>query len=293
MEKQRIHVNGIDLVYEECGSNNGNVIVLLHGFCGSSLYWQKICPMLSDQYRVIIPDLRGHGGSSSPEGTYTMEVMAEDISALLDSLKIEKVVMFGHSLGGYVTAAFAEKYPDKLTGFALIHSTVLPDTAAMKEKREADIAGIREKGISKYLYSIIPNLFTDEKLGEMRDEVNELIGVGQQMEAQAVIATLEGIRQRPDRSHVLAEAKYPVLLVAGAEDAVIKPDDTFTVTSLDQPETTYKYPHILETTFEDVAHMSLVEVSDQLARVMSTYLKTLLEREQTRTEGKTELPHGR
>src|SRR4030095_2437093 len=102
MEKQRIHVNGIDLVYEECGSSNGNVIVLLHGFCGSSLYWQKICPMLSDQYRVIIPDLRGHGGSSSPEGTYTMEVMAEDISALLQALQIEKVVMFGHSLGGYV-----------------------------------------------------------------------------------------------------------------------------------------------------------------------------------------------
>jgi pimeloyl-ACP methyl ester carboxylesterase len=293
MEKQRIHVNGIDLVYEECGSSNGNVIVLLHGFCGSSQYWQKICPMLSDQYRVIIPDLRGHGESSSPEGTYTMEVMAEDISAMLDALKIEKVVMFGHSLGGYVTAAFAEKYPEKLAGFALIHSTVLPDTDVIKEKRADDIEAIREKGISKYLYGIIPNLFTDEKLGEMREEVNEMIGVGQQMEAHAVISTLLGMMQRPDRSHVLAKAKFPVLLVAGAEDAVIKPDDTFTVTSLDQPETTYKYPHILETTFEDVAHMSLVEVSDQLARVMSSYLKTLLEREKTRTEGKTELPTGK
>lgn len=290
MEKQRIHVNGIDLVYEECGNSNGNAIVLLHGFCGSSLYWQKICPMLSDQYRVIIPDLRGHGESSSPEGTYTMEAMAEDIAALLQALRIEKVVMFGHSLGGYVTAAFAEKYPEKLAGFALIHSTVLPDTDAVKEKRAADIEAIREKGISKYLYSIIPDLFSDAKLGEMRDEVNELIGVGQQMEAHAVISTLLGMMQRPDRSHVLAKAKYPVLLVAGAEDAVIKPDDTFTVTSLEQSETTYKYPHILETTFEDVAHMSLVEVSDQLARVMSTYLKTLLEREKTRTEGKTELP---
>jgi len=283
MEKQRIHVNGIDLVYEECGSSNGNVIVLLHGFCGSSLYWQKICPILSDEYRVIIPDLRGHGGTTAPEGPYTMETMAEDIKALLDALGTRKVVMFGHSLGGYVTAAFAEKYPDKLSGFALIHSTVLSDTAEAIEKRTADIAYIREKGISKYLYSIIPELFPGEKLGEMRDEVNELIGVGQQMEAEAAIATLEGMMMRPDRSHVLAEAKFPVLLVAGAKDAVIKPDDTFSVSGRGHPETTYKYPHIMETTFEDVAHMSLVEVSDQLARVISTYLQTLLEREKTRT----------
>lgn len=290
MEQQRIHLNGIDLVYEECGNNNGDVIVLLHGFCGSSQYWQNICPMLSDQYRVIIPDLRGHGGSSAPEETYTMEIMAEDIAALLNALQVEKVVMFGHSLGGYVTAAFAEKYPDKLTGFALIHSTVLPDTEAAKEKRLADIAYIREKGIASYLYGIIPNLFPDRKLGELRDEVNELIGVGQLMKAKAAIAILEGMMQRPDRSHVLAEAKFPVLLVAGAEDAVIKPDDTFSVTGLNQPEPTYKYPHIMETTFEDVAHMSLVEVSDQLARVMSSYLHTLLEREKTRTEGKTKLP---
>ena len=249
----------------------------------------KNMSFVSEQYRVIMPDLRGHGGSSAPEGTYTMDLMADDMAELLAALHIEKVVMFGHSLGGYVTAAFAEKYPEKLSGFGLIHSTVMPDSEETKEKRLADMEAIREKGISKYLYGIIPNLFTDEKLAELRSEVNDLIGVGQEMEARAVIATLEGMMQRPDRSHVLAEAKYPVLLVAGAEDAVIKPDDTFTVTSLDQPETTYKYPHILETTFEDVAHMSLVEVSDQLARVMSTYLKTLDEREKTRTEGKKEL----
>ncbi|WP_138755343.1 alpha/beta fold hydrolase [Paenibacillus sinopodophylli] len=288
MEKQRIHVNGIDIVYEECGSNNEKTVVLLHGFCGSSGYWQKICPLLSDQYRVITPDLRGHGGSSAPDGTYTTDLMADDIAALLAALHLDKVVMFGHSLGGYVTAAFAEKYPERLSGFGLIHSTALPDSEATKEKRIADIEAIREKGVSKYLYGIIPHLFTDEKLAEMRNEVSDLIGVGQEMEAKAVIATLEGMMQRPDRSHVLAEAKYPVLLVAGAEDAVVKPDDTFTVTSLDQPETTYKYPHILETTFEDVAHMSLVEISDQLARVMSSYLKTLDEREKTRKEGNKE-----
>ncbi|MGM0883128.1 MAG: alpha/beta fold hydrolase [Bacillota bacterium] len=290
MKKQRIHVNGIDLVYEECGSSNSNVIVLLHGFCGSSLYWHKLCPMLSGQYRVIIPDLRGHGESSVPEGIYTMERMADDIAQLLEALRIEKVVMFGHSLGGYVTAAFAEQYPDKLTGFALIHSTVLPDSAAMKEKRIKDIAAIREKGITPFVCGIIPNLFTEEKRSEMLEEVVQMILIGQQMNPDAAIRTLEGMLQRPDRSHVLTEAKFPVLLVAGAEDADITPDLAFSVTILNAPETTYKFPHILETTFEGVAHMSLVEVSDQLARVMATYLQTLYERERTRLDGKMDVP---
>lgn len=284
MENQRINVNGIDLVYEECGNNNEKVIILLHGFCGSSQYWQKICPLLSDEYRIIIPNLRGHGGSSSPEGTYTMEVMADDIAQLMESLQIEKAIMFGHSLGGYVTVAFAEKYPEKLKGFALIHSTVRPDSDEMKEKRMDDIAEIQKKGIMAFVRKTIPDLFNEEKLDEMREDVNELIHVGQQMKAEAAISTIEGMMQRSDRSHVLAEAKFPVLLVAGEADGLIAPDDSFSVTKLDEAETTYSYPHILETTFEDVGHMSLLEVSDQLARVMSTYLKTLREREKTRSE---------
>ncbi|WP_424767417.1 alpha/beta fold hydrolase [Paenibacillus sp. sgz302251] len=284
MEKKRIDVNGIDLVYEECGSRNKKVIVLLHGFCGSSLYWHNICPMLNEQYRVIAPNLRGHGGTSSPEGIYTMETMAEDVMKLLEALDIQKVTMFGHSLGGYVTAAFADKYSNMLNGLALIHSTIMPDSDDGKKKRIMDIEAIRDKGIGPYVRGLIPNLFNEEKLSEMRDEVDQFIKIGQEIKPEAAIATLEGMKLRPDRSHVLAEAQYPVLIVAGAADAVIKPDDSFTVTSLETPLETYHFPHILETTFEDVAHMSFVEVSDQLARVMSTYLKTLYERESTRAE---------
>src|SRR5690606_19364438 len=136
---------------------------LLHGFCGSSLYWRKICPLLSEQYYIIAPDLRGHGETSAPEGTYTMEVMADDIAALMEKLQIEKAVMFGHSLGGYVTAAFAERYPDKLDGYGLIHSTVLADDALTKEQRMEDIALIRSDGIESYITKLIPRLFADAK----------------------------------------------------------------------------------------------------------------------------------
>ncbi|MFC5404714.1 alpha/beta fold hydrolase [Cohnella soli] len=289
MENKRIHVNGIDIVYKECGSSTEDyTVVLLHGFCGSSLYWEKVYPMLCEQYRVIMPDLRGHGESSSPSGNYSMRVMADDIAALLEALQIEKVVMFGHSLGGYVTAAFAEHYPDKLAGFALIHSTVLPDSDEIKQKRIKEMKEIREKGITAYVSRFIPSLFNDKKLNEWQAEVDEMIQVGQQMKPEAAISLLGGMMQRPDLSHVLTDAKFPILLVAGAEDRVVLPEVTFSVNNQGSPESTYQHPHVQETMFEDVGHMSLIEVSAQLSRTMVLYLQTLMENEATRNEAESD-----
>lgn len=279
MEKQRVHVNGIDIVYEECGSGNEQTIILLHGFCGSSSYWHNLCPLLSEKNRIIIPQLRGHGESSAPGGSYTMETMADDILGLINKLELDKVVMFGHSLGGYVTLAFAEKYSDRLSGFGLIHSTALPDTEEVKQKRLQDIDAIRENGIIAYVNQLIPKLFVKTKLDEMKEEVERIIGVGMQMTSEGAIHTLEGMLKRSDRSFVLSEATFPILLVAGAEDKVIIPDVTFSITGLGTLESTYEYPHISENTFEGVAHMSLVEAPDQLSRVMANYLKSLYESE--------------
>jgi 3-oxoadipate enol-lactonase len=283
MEKKRIHVNGIDLVYEECGHGDKKALVLLHGFCGSSYYWRKICGQLNDEHRIIIPNLRGHGGSGSSGGNYSMELLAKDIAELLNALGVEKVILFGHSLGGYVAAAFAELYPDRVSGLSLIHSTVLPDSESTRKQRVKDIAAIQAGGMNAYLRKLVPQLFGSGNHDDMQAELEALIHNGQQVSAEAAIATIEGMMNRRDRSHVLARAEFPVLLIAGSEDSVVKPDDSFTLTNLFESRKTYSYPHILETTFEGVAHMSLIEISDQLARVMQTYVQTLDEREEKRS----------
>lgn len=282
MEKHKILVNGIDMVYEECGHENEKTIVFLHGFCGSSQYWHKVCPLLSENYRIIMPQLRGHGESSTPEGSYKMETMADDIAALMDELDLNKVSMFGHSLGGYVTLAYAEKYAERLSGFGLIHSTALPDTGDMKKKRLKDIEEIRHEGITAYVNKLIPKLFNKSKVNTIKADVDQMIEVGLLMKPEGAINTLEGMMQRPDRSSVLADANFPILLVAGAEDDVIPSEVTFTITGSGHAESTYKYPHIVENTFEGVSHMSLVEAPDQLARVIANYLKTLYEKEELR-----------
>src|SRR5690554_1641282 len=96
-----IQLRDIEMAYEDYGT--GEVVILLHGFCGSSAYWKNVIPVLSQGFRVIVPDLRGHGRSSVPEDTYTMDQMADDVKHLLDALHLPKVMLIGHSLGGYVT----------------------------------------------------------------------------------------------------------------------------------------------------------------------------------------------
>lgn len=282
MKKHVVNVNGMNMVYEECGESNEKTIILLHGFGGSSEYWHKVCPLLSEKYRIIMPQLRGHGSSSTPQGVYSMETMAEDIYRLVGKLNVDKVVMFGHSLGGYVTLAFAEKYADKLLGLGLIHSTGLPDSEEKKEKRRQDIEDISINGVNDYVKKLIPKLFTESNRGEMQDEVSDMIDIGLDMTQEGAIRTLEGMIDRPDRSYVLADAKYPILIVAGAEDEVVKPLDTFSITRENVTDSTFDYAHILENTFEDVAHMSLVEVPDQLSRVIANYMKILYQETELR-----------
>ena len=88
----------VRLSYDEFGS--GPAVVLLHGLCGSRAYWKPVVEPLSKRFRVVVPDLRGHGLSPAPEGKYTMESMAADVIRLLDDLNIDRAVLFGHSLGG-------------------------------------------------------------------------------------------------------------------------------------------------------------------------------------------------
>ena len=282
MKKHEVKVNHMDMVYEECGESNGWTVVLLHGFCGTSRYWHKVCPLLNDKYRIIMPQLRGHGGTSAPDDIYSMEAMADDIYSLLKALNIEKVVMFGHSLGGYVTLAFADKYPDMLLGMGLIHSTALPDTVDKKKKRLQDIYHIAQHGIEDYVSRFIPKLFSVSKLSELDAEITEIINIGLEMNPKGAMLTLEGMMQRPDRSHVLTKAAFPILLVAGSQDDIISPLETFSITNKNIADSTFGYPHILENTFENVAHMSLVEAPNQLSRIIANYMKILYEKEELR-----------
>lgn len=253
-------LNGTEIAYRDEGQ--GPTVVLIHGFCGSLAYWKHIVPAISATHRVIAPDLRGHGQSSHTSKTSTMDILADDIAALLAHLDIDQATIFGHSLGGYVTLELVERHPKLVKKFSLIHSTALPDSEEAKEKRLKGIEHIHEQGLASFIEGLVPKLFAEEHLETMADEVRATIEVGNLTSPKGAISALEGMRLRPERNQVLRDSQVPILLVAGSEDQVIPADRMFTVTGA----------HIETITLKDVGHMSMVEAPEKLITTMTSFL---------------------
>lgn len=121
-----VDVDGVVLRYDEAGDPAAPPVVLLHGMGADASTWQAVAAGLADGYRVLAYDQRGHGGSSNT-GSYSFELMRDDLCGFADKLGVESFVLIGHSLGGTVACLFAEKYPERLAGL------VLEDTAPLQE----------------------------------------------------------------------------------------------------------------------------------------------------------------
>jgi len=255
-----IKVGKEELTYIEKGE--GETIVLIHGFCGSTDYWEYIIPLLADKYHVLAVNLRGHGTSSFSREPFQIEDLAKDIKELLARLEIEKVYMFGHSLGGYVTLAFADLFIESLKGFGLIHSTAYPDTEEGKAGRLNAIQKIQDLGIIEFVNGLVPNLFADESLVKLTNEVEKAKTIGYGTNALAAMETQAAMRNRPDRNDVVDEANLPILLVKGTKDKVVSVDQVASASS----------SNIFEVRLE-TGHMSMQEAPNDLAKAIHSFVK--------------------
>lgn len=264
--------NGTEIAYYDSHPHDGGagdgiteVVVLLHGYCGSSAYWEHIVEELEQSVRIIAPDARGHGRSSAPgEEIYTMEMYAEDVAHMLIKLQIHNAVLLGHSLGGYITLAFAEKYAKKLSGFGLIHSTALEDSDAAKENRDKAVAALEQNGIEPFVDGLIPKLFASANVEALSDEVERGKQIGYGTSLQGAVSTAKGMKARVNRSHVIERSELPVLLVAGAGDKVIPMESAFAATN----------GLTVKVELENAGHMGMVEQPKELIAAIVGFVKS-------------------
>ncbi len=207
-EKSWIHYN--------C-SGKGPAVVLLHGFSESLKIWYHFANELSKNHKIITIDLPGHGESDCVGVVHDMKMIADIVKAVLDELKINKCVMIGHSMGGYAELAFAEKFPDMLLGLGLFHSTAYADTPEVKINRERTVEIVRNDHYDFFL-NFIPDLFAQENKDLYCIQIEELIEDSKKISKQAIIASLEGMKIREDKTHVLQELDIPYLFIAGKQD---------------------------------------------------------------------------
>jgi 3-oxoadipate enol-lactonase len=206
----------VKLFYQERGgSHSGSSLVLLHGYPLDHTIWDAVVPLLENQVHVITPDLRGHGRSPAPDGVYTMRLLARDVAALLDELGLEKVVLGGHSMGGYAALAFAQAYPQRLQALALIASQAAADPPDRRQGRYETAAQVARQGMVVVADAMAPRLTT---IPSQIEPLRRLILANP---PQGAIGVLKGMAERPDLTDFLSELDLPVLILTGDQDAFV------------------------------------------------------------------------
>ena len=242
-------------------------IILIHGFGEDSRIWKHQINFLENDFRLYIPDLPGTGESKIGNKELSMESMAEMIKQMMDEEKISQCIMLGHSMGGYVTLAFAELYPERLSAFGLIHSTAYADNEEKKAARQKSISFIKEHTAAEFIKTTIPNLFSQTFNTEHKEQVDELIEQGNQFTAEALIAYYTAMINRPNRSHILQNTTVPVLFFIGSEDKAVSPADALAQTALPTVCMAKLVPGI--------AHMGMLEATEELNTTIREFCTTV------------------
>ncbi|CCG54585.1 Probable hydrolase [Flavobacterium indicum GPTSA100-9 = DSM 17447] len=242
----------------------GTAIVLLHGFLENSTMWKYLAPVLEKKYRVVCIDLLGHGQSDSLGYVHKMEDMADAVHQVLHDLKIRKAVFVGHSMGGYVSLAFAELYPEMMKGLVLMNSTSRADSEERILNRTRAIKAVKQNYVAAVRMSIA-NLFSEENRELLIDEIEWVKNEALQTPLQGIIAAQEGMKLRNDREVILHFAPYPILLILGKQDPVLNYEE-----NKEQIENTA----VQLVTFND-GHMSHIENKVELEKVLLDFLKKL------------------
>ncbi len=245
----------------------GMPVVLLHGFCETAKMWDDFTTHLPG-YRFIRPNLPGATPSALPDMPLTIEYMADAVATVLDACKVHNAAVIGHSMGGYVALAFAEKYPNRLLGLGLFHSHPFADSPEKREVRNKHIAFVLHNGPIMYAKQLFPSLFAPELRADHRMTLEKLKHeVVQAYTAKGIIAQLEAMRERPDRSEILKRLCKPVWMLIGEKDPAISLELSMQMTHLPENADIHLLPQ--------VGHMGMFTATRQTARLLRSWLRAL------------------
>jgi pimeloyl-ACP methyl ester carboxylesterase len=243
-------------------SGEGIAIVLLHGFLENKKMWKDYVTLFSKNYRVITIDLLGHGESDCLGYVHSMEENANVIHEILEHLKIEKAIILGHSMGGYVGLAFAELYPGQIQKLVLLNSTSKEDSAEKKLNRTRAIKAVKQNYVN-FVSLAIANLFSENNRTRFADEIEKIKIQALKTPLQGIVASLEGMKIRKDRESILKQNLFSTLLVLGKKDPVLNYEE-----NISQIENTT----VELVSFED-GHMSQIENKEELKKVLLEFFK--------------------
>ena len=252
----KVSVNGVQIAYIRKGS--GKPLALVHGYPLDHTIWDEIVPLLANDFDVILPDLRGFGESDVLEEQYKITDMAADIAGLLDQIGIEKTAIAGHSMGGYVSLAFARAYPERVLGLGLVASQAPADPPARVQGRYDAAAEIMKTGVQLVAESMPAKLTPDERVQAF---VRSLIAA---QHPAGLAGALKAMAERDDSTSILSGFQFPVVLVHGSADELIPVQRAHDIKTA--------IPHATLMELSGIGHMPMMENPEATAAALKKLL---------------------
>jgi pimeloyl-ACP methyl ester carboxylesterase len=263
--KKNLWYGGKKLEYEVRGT--GMPVMLVHGFTEDHRIWGPVIQGIENKYRWILPDLPGSGGSEPNQDLPELKDFAGVLDAILASENIQQTVLIGHSMGGYISLAFAEKYPEKILALGLFHSTSYPDPSEKKETRKKSMDFIRKNGAYAYVETAIPGLFSEGFKEKYPEEIQKLVDRYANFTPESLVQYLEAMKNRPATTGVLESITKPVLFIMGEGDKSVPFKDVLEQCHIPQ----ISYIHILTHS----AHMGMIEETSLCNSLIDRFLEQI------------------
>jgi len=214
----QLSIDGVRLDVLDEGS--GTPIVLLHGFPLAKETWDQQAAALARVARVIRLDLRGLGASAVTAGPYLMEALAGDVAGVLDALGVERAVIAGHSLGGYVAFAFFRMFAERCLGLGIVCSRAAADGDEMLALRYELAERVEREGLQPIVEWYVPKYFAPEMYERAPETVQQVRTIVERSDPRGVAAMLRGIAARVSSEDLFSEIDVPLRVVAGTQDAI-------------------------------------------------------------------------
>ena len=263
---QRIKSGDAEIAYWFLG--DGPPVVLLHPFPVNHEFWRPVAEVLAGRYRVILPDLRGHGASGAGEGPATMEKHAADLARVMDDAGLGRAAMIGVSIGGYALFEFWRRHRDRVSALGLCNTKASADGVDARKARLQAADDVLERGTEPFLESMIPKLFGATTREARPDLVDGAVRMMRQVSPENIAQVQRGMAERPDSVATLKTIDVPTLLVTGDEDIM---------TGMNEAELMRRHiPGSELRVIPKAGHYSPWEQSGEATRILRQFLDGLL-----------------
>jgi pimeloyl-ACP methyl ester carboxylesterase len=265
LKRQRVS-SGVEIAYYDSGS--GVPIVFLHSFGHNKTLWApQLTHYLERGFRVVAPDMPGHGDSTFTPGRHTVDAIAEAYIELLGSLDLDRVVRAGLSMGGYVALRMWARRPELIAALVLSNTKAERDSEEIVARRRSQIASIQQHGLAEFIHTGAPKRLSPKTLENKPWVLDSITMMNFTVSAEANAATLEAMAVKPDDTATLATVNVPTLITTGSDDMFIPKG----AAGLLKTGITGSHLRVIE----DTGHVSNLESPTQYNRVLDEFLASL------------------